>query len=582
MGKSGRHLAKFLSLTLTASLLFSALTIIAIPPAQAAPVTATGTNPSVCNQVVGNASNVVAYRLVGGDCVIEFKNTGSTTWTVPSGVTSVSLLVVGGGGGGASRHGGGGGGGGVVYAEYFPVSGTVGIAVGSGGTGGASAIYGTSGSDSRLFANGEATAGSTGIIAKGGGFGDFYQHTSGNKFIGRAGDGGSGGGTAVPNPFTRDLGASPWGNTDPRGYTIQSSQTQKNLSGNTLTSNIWQYGSNGAQGGNQDYWSGGGGGGAGGEGSRGGGAAGTNNQGGAGGAGVTNAITDSSLYYGCGGGGGGGLSGVVAQSGGAGGTNCGGAGSTSNATAANGTANRGGGGGGGGLAANGSNGRGGDGGSGIVIVRYTPDTTAPTFTSSSSFSAAENISTSATAATIRVSESATVTISSGVDAARFNISRSETNTAIIKFNVSPDFEAPIDVGTNNVYELTLTATDAAANAGTQSITITVTDVVDTSSFNSLALAGSATTAIFRSSIVITANVSVASKVTFRARNLIISGCKNKLTTGSSPNIIATCSWKPSMRGAVVITATAAPTGAGISSATATPVNVVVGNRSGVR
>ena len=210
------------------------------------------------------------------------------------------------------------------------------------------------------------------------------------------------------------------------------------------------------------------------------------------------------------------------------------------------------------------------------------DTTAPTFTSSSTFSAAENIATSATAATIRVSESATVTISSGADAARFNITRSETNTAIIKFNVSPDFEAPIDVGANNVYEITLTATDAAANAGTQSITITVTDVVDTSSFTSLALAGSATTATFRSSIVITANVSVASKVTFRARNIIISGCKNKLTSGSSPNIIATCSWKPSMRGSVVITASAVPTGAGISTATATPVSVVVGNRSGAR
>jgi serralysin len=102
-----------------------------------------------------------------------------------------------------------------------------------------------------------------------------------------------------------------------------------------------------------------------------------------------------------------------------------------------------------------------------IAVAVAPDTTPPTFTSSSSFSAAENIATSATAATIRVSESATVTISSGADAARFNISRSETDTAIIKFNASPDFEAPADVGGNNVYEITLTATDAAANAGPQ-------------------------------------------------------------------------------------------------------------------
>jgi hypothetical protein len=220
-----------------------------------------------------------------------------------------------------------------------------------------------------------------------------------------------------------------------------------------------------------------------------------------------------------------------------------------------------------------------------VLQNYnalTPDTTAPTFTSSSTFSAAENIATSATAATIRVSESATVTISSGADAARFNITRSETDTAIIKFNVSPDFEAPADVGGNNVYEITLTATDAAANAGTQSITITVTDVVDTSSFNSLALAGSATTAAFRTAVVITANVTVASRVTFRVNGKILPGCKNKLATGSSSSFSVTCSWRPSNRGQVALTAAATPTGAGISSSTSTPISIMVDRRTGAR
>ena len=221
-------------------------------------------------------------------------------------------------------------------------------------------------------------------------------------------------------------------------------------------------------------------------------------------------------------------------------------------------------------------------GSVTIELLATPDTTPPTFTSSSSFSAAENIATSATAATIRISESATVTISSGADAARFNITKSDTDTAIIKFNVSPDFEAPADVGGNNVYDITLTATDAAANAGTQSITITVTDVVDTSGFNSLALAGSATTASYRTVVVITANITVASKVTFRVNGKILPGCKNKSTTGSSPNIVATCSWKPSNRGVVSLTASAAPTGAGISNSTSTPLSIMVANRTGSR
>jgi hypothetical protein len=218
----------------------------------------------------------------------------------------------------------------------------------------------------------------------------------------------------------------------------------------------------------------------------------------------------------------------------------------------------------------------------VTITAVAPDTTPPTFTSSSTFSAAENIATSATAATIQVSESATVTISSGADAARFNITRSETNTAIIKFNVSPDFEAPADVGSNNVYEITLTATDAAANAGTQSITITVTNLVDTSAFNALSLPGSATTASYRTVVVITANVTVASKVTFIVNGKVLPGCKNKSTSGSSPNIVATCTWKPSNRGNVLLTASATPTGAGISSSNATPVSIMVDRRTGPR
>lgn len=215
----------------------------------------------------------------------------------------------------------------------------------------------------------------------------------------------------------------------------------------------------------------------------------------------------------------------------------------------------------------------------VSLTNQAIDTTAPTFTSSTTFSASENIATTAAAATIKVSESATVTISSGIDAALFNISNSDSVTALIRFKVSPDFESPSDSGGNNVYDLVLTATDPSSNAGTQTITITVTDVVDTSSFNSFSLSGALT---YRGVVTITANVSVASKVTFRAKNVIIPGCKNKTATGSGSSFSATCTWRPSVRGAVRITATAVPISGSISSSTATPLNVMVGNRSGGR
>ena len=565
---------------LFATILLSLILSLVPVPAFAATVIATGVNATVCNQDVGNATSVLAYRITGGDCVIEFKNVGTTTWTVPVGVTSAWILVVGGGGGGASRHAGGGGAGGVVEATSYPVSGTVGVVVGGGGNGAASATNGTSGTNSRFFANAEATAESTGLLAQGGGFGGFYTQIDARN-IGRAGAGGSGGGTGVPSPFTRDL-TTPYGNIYSNGLTTQSSVTQKNLGGSALSSNFAQYGNDGAQGGNQDYWAGGGGGGAGAVGNRGGSATGVNRTGGSGGAGLAFLITGTSTNFAGGGGGGGGVdnSGNLASAG-SGGTGGGGAGSIGNNAATAGTANTGGGGGGGGLAFNGSNGAGGAGGSGIVIVRYTPDVTAPTF-ASSSFSAAENIATSATAATIRISESATVTISSGADAALFNISRSETDTALIKFNTSPNYEAPTDVGADNVYNLTLTATDTTGNAGTQSITITVTDVVDTSAFSSLALPSAATTATYRTAVVITATVTVASRITFTMNGKTLPGCKNRSTSGSGSSHSVTCTWKPSSRGDVTLRAAATPTGAGIASTTAVPLKIRVANRTGAR
>jgi len=218
----------------------------------------------------------------------------------------------------------------------------------------------------------------------------------------------------------------------------------------------------------------------------------------------------------------------------------------------------------------------------IVNVAAGSDTTPPSFTSSPSFSVAENIATSVTVATMTVSEDSTLTISSGADASLFDIFFSDNVTAFIKFKTSPNFEAPSDNGGDNIYDLTITATDTAGNANTQSITIAVTNVVETSSFNSLLLAGSATSATYRTSIVVTANVSVASKVTFTVNSKVLPGCKNRSTTGSGSSHSATCTWKPSRRGNVTLTAAATPTGAGITGASAGPISIRVGNRTASR
>ena len=214
--------------------------------------------------------------------------------------------------------------------------------------------------------------------------------------------------------------------------------------------------------------------------------------------------------------------------------------------------------------------------SGSTFDQGLDDSTAPTITSSSSFSSAENQTAIGTAT---ANEAVTWSILSGFDSATVNLGSA---TGVLSFKTAPNFEVPTDNGSNNVYNLTIRATDTAGNTTDQAIAITVTDVIETSSFSIFRLAGSVATATYRTAIVITAEVNVASKVTFRASGFVIPSCKNKSAVGSGSSYIATCSWKPSRRGPIAITASAVPNSVGIGSSSATPISVWVNNRSGAR
>jgi hypothetical protein len=212
--------------------------------------------------------------------------------------------------------------------------------------------------------------------------------------------------------------------------------------------------------------------------------------------------------------------------------------------------------------------------SGSTFVQGLDDVTPPTITSSATFSAAENQTAIGTAT---ANEAVTWSILSGVDSATVNL---VSGTGVLTFKSAPNFEAPTDNGANNVYNLTIRATDTAGNTTDQAIAITVTDVIETSSFSIFRLAGSVTTATYRTAIVITAEVNVSAKVTFKVNGVVIPSCKNKSASGSGSSYIATCSWRASRRGALSLTAVAVPTSAGIASSSPTPINVWVSNRSG--
>jgi hypothetical protein len=135
-------------------------------------------------------------------------------------------------------------------------------------------------------------------------------------------------------------------------------------------------------------------------------------------------------------------------------------------------------------------------------------------------------------------------------------------------------------GGGSYYTGNLISSSNGANSSHGYVTITQQTVI-TANFNSFALAGNATSATFRTSITINASVDISARVTFRAGNLLISGCKNKVATGSGSVFTTSCTWKPSQRGSVILSATATPV-AGGNTGSAIPVRVFVINRTGTR
>ena len=63
----------------------------------------------------------------------------------------------------------------------------------------------------------------------------------------------------------------------------------------------------------------------------------------------------------------------------------------------------------------------------------------------------------------------------GTDAAHFTINAS---SGVITFNIAPDYEAPLDSGFDNNYELIIGAQDPVGNQGQQSLTVAVSNVND--------------------------------------------------------------------------------------------------------
>lgn len=142
-----------------------------------------------------------SFTLVGG-CwtktdgaytIMKWNTTGKTSWTIPTGITTIEYLVIAGGGGAGVNNGGGGGGGGFLVnatgTGYTVTAGSiVNVTVGAGGAVAASENVAGSNGRNSSFAN---TTPGDGINAKGGGGGG--GRTTGKNGIAGGSGGGAGG-----------------------------------------------------------------------------------------------------------------------------------------------------------------------------------------------------------------------------------------------------------------------------------------------------------------------------------------------------------------------------------------------------
>jgi len=88
--------------------------------------------------------------------------------------------------------------------------------------------------------------------------------------------------------------------------------------------------------------------------------------------------------------------------------------------------------------------------------------------------------------------------------------------------------------------------------------------------------------VYRALNSITATSNIAGKVTFRANGVVVAGCKNLATKGTSPNFTATCPYKPSTHSPVTISVQILPTSSDFFGALISTAQYSVAARTGRR
>ena len=235
--------------------------------------------------------------------------------------------------------------------------------------------------------------------------------------------------------------------------------------------------------------------------------------------------------------------------------------------------------GGGGADCSGTYTTGGSGGSGYVVLRYTynnpPTIGAFAGAPSATYSSNENTAGLYSLGATDIDAGATLTYSlTGTDADDFVISSSGT----LSFSPAPDYEAPTDSNTNNIYVVITWVSDGVLS-DSQTVTITVNNVTENGIITLPAITGSPTKGV---NLTATVTVNAAGKVAFFIDGKRVVGCLSKATSGTYPTLTATCTWKPARIGRQFLTATFTPTNNTFTATTSAPQMIWVVKRNNLR
>ena len=271
---------------------------------------------------------------------------------------------------------------------------------------------------------------------------------------------------------------------------------------------------------------------------------------------------------------------VMFGSGGAGWAGSGDAGTASSGGAVPGStcdapANRG----GGGADCSGTATTGGSGGSGYVAIRYTynnpPVIGAFSSAAKATYSVNENSTALYSLNATDADAGSTLTYSlTGTDANDFTLS----NTGVLAFTSAPDFEAPTDSDSNTVF-IVVTWVSDGIYSDSQTVTISLLNLNEAGTITKVSISGSTYKGTTKAAAV---TVNTAGRVRFFINGKRIAGCLSVSTSGSYPNLTATCNWKPAFHGRQFITAQLVPIDTSFTTVMSAPQEVWVFKRAGLR